>query len=104
MLYIISVYDGYSRLYSAAGRYTAADKAAEVAVEMAPGDCVIHHCNVIHRADKNLSSSMERRALAVTYQAKSCEIDWAHKEYMARQIAEQGFTGGSTPLKAKLPA
>jgi ectoine hydroxylase-related dioxygenase (phytanoyl-CoA dioxygenase family) len=62
---------GYSRLYSAAGRYTAADKAAEVAVEMAPGDCVIHHCNVIHRADKNLSPSMERRALAARRRAAS---------------------------------
>jgi hypothetical protein len=83
-------------------RYDAADQMAEVAVEMQPGDCVIHHCNVLHRADPNLSATSERRAVACVYQAKSCEIDWAHKEYMAKQIQEQGFDGGTAPSKANV--
>ena len=56
----------------------------------------------LHRADANTSASLDRRAVACVYQAKSCEIDWAHKEFMAKQIAEQGFDGGTVPVKAKL--
>ena len=50
------------------------DEANEVKAMGAPGDLFAHHCNIIHRADANLSSG-SRRAMAIVYDVASAVID-----------------------------
>lgn len=54
--------------------YTGADRAAEVAIHLQPGDAVAHHGNTIHRADPN-GSDRHRRAFAMVFQGVSCRRD-----------------------------
>lgn len=56
--------------------YADADRAAEVAVHLRPGDAVAHHGNTIHRADANFSDR-HRRGFAMVFQGVSCRRDEA---------------------------
>ena len=62
-------------------------QAREVAVgSLQPGDCIVHHCNAIHRADANDSppdSGRHRRSVAVVYSGESAVQDKvALQEYL----------------------
>ncbi|MBI84606.1 MAG: phytanoyl-CoA dioxygenase [Planctomycetaceae bacterium] len=47
----------------------------ETPVVLNPGDLVIHHCEVIHRADVNRSTRRHRRSLALVYQGANVKLD-----------------------------
>ena len=55
--------------------YGPQDQANEVAVHLQPGDAVVHHGEIIHRADPNRSSQRHRRAFAMVFEGVSCKID-----------------------------
>ena len=55
--------------------YGADDEELEVAVHLRRGDAVVHHCEVIHRADPNRSTKRHRRAAAMVFNGISCRID-----------------------------
>ncbi|MBM3458447.1 MAG: phytanoyl-CoA dioxygenase family protein [Armatimonadetes bacterium] len=55
--------------------YGEADRQREVAIELAPGDLVVHHGELIHRADPNRTRDRQRRAFAIVYKGESCERD-----------------------------
>ncbi len=55
--------------------YGPQDQANEVAVHLQPGDAVVHHGEVIHRADPNRSSQRHRRAFAMVFEGVSCKVD-----------------------------
>lgn len=52
--------------------YGDADRERETAITLEPGDAVIHHCELVHRADANRSESRERRAFAIVFRGESC--------------------------------
>lgn len=52
-----------------------ADRAREVAVCLQPGDAVVHHGEMIHRADANRSPLRHRRAFAMVMEGESCRRD-----------------------------
>ncbi len=52
-----------------------ADRAAEVAVTLAPGDLVAHHGETIHRADPNRSATRHRRGFAMVFRGESVQRD-----------------------------
>lgn len=55
--------------------YDSKDEAMEVVVGLQPGDAVVHHGEIIHRADPNQSTSRHRRAFAMVYKGVSCKVD-----------------------------
>lgn len=55
--------------------YGLADTAREVRVCLRPGDAVVHHGELVHRADPNRSPSRHRRAFAMVFQGVSCRRD-----------------------------
>lgn len=55
--------------------FSDADEAQEVAVSLQPADAVVHHCEAIHRADSNRSTTRHRRAFAIVYEGVSCKVD-----------------------------
>lgn len=57
--------------------YGEADRAAETAIRLQPGDAVVHHGETIHRADANASADRHRRAFAVVLQGESSARDEA---------------------------
>ena len=57
--------------------YTAEDFTREVAILLAPGDAVVHHGMMIHRADANLSAARHRRSFALVFKGESCRRDEA---------------------------
>ena len=61
--------------FSQTAEWTDADTAAEVALTLAPGDCVVHHVGVLHRADANCAPDRSRLAIGCVYQADSCTLD-----------------------------
>ena len=64
--------------------YRAADTAREVKVCLRPGDAVVHHGGMIHRAEANRSATRHRRAFAMVMQGESCRRDEeAYARYMA---------------------
>lgn len=53
------------------------DLDAEVAVELNPGDAVVHHYGCLHRAEANHAvDGRSRLAIACVYQADSCHSMW----------------------------
>lgn len=60
------------------------DTQREVAVCLEPGDAVIHHGEMIHRADANRSATRNRRAFAMVMEGESCRRD---EEAFARYLA-----------------
>ena len=75
--------------------YGPKDEEMEVMVEMQPGDAVVHHAEIIHRADPNQSASRHRRAFAMVYKGVSCKIDEEakrlHDEAFKKQHREMGL-------------
>lgn len=51
------------------------DQAHEVQVHLQPGDAVVHHGNMVHRAEPNRSPTRNRRAFAMVCQGVSCRRD-----------------------------
>lgn len=73
--------------------YGDADRAREVAAIVEPGDVVIHHSMVIHRADAN-PSDQQRRAIGLVYYAgkarKDEEATAAHQALVKTKWADDG--------------
>ena len=70
------------------------DEAIEVVTGLEAGDAVAHHCEVIHRADPNRSSTRHRRAFAIVFEGVSCEIDHeAKKKYTDSMQAQHKGMG-----------
>jgi len=65
--------------------YGPADEARETPIELAPGDAVVHHGWLIHRADPNRSSTRHRRGFALVYKSTRCQAD---PELLARHAAD----------------
>ena len=59
--------------------YSEADRAKEVVLDsLMPGDAVVHHCQIVHRAEENtadISSGLMRRAFGVVFKGVSARID-----------------------------
>ena len=51
------------------------------------GDCIIHHCEVIHGSDKNLSN-FDRIGIAISYKNKSSKIDIIGKKLYEKKVKE----------------
>ena len=51
------------------------DEAIETAMQLEPGDAVVHRCETIHRADPNRSTSRHRRAFVLVFEGVSCRRD-----------------------------
>jgi phytanoyl-CoA hydroxylase len=74
--------------------YGEADRAAEVAVPMEPGDAVIHHGDTIHRAEANKSLTRHRRSFAMVFKGLSCRRDEAaHARYLEAARAQRQELG-----------
>jgi phytanoyl-CoA hydroxylase len=74
--------------------YGPADRAAEVAAHLQPGDAVAHHGNTIHRADPNRSPGRHRRAFAMVFRGASCRRDEeAFARYQAAVKAQHAAHG-----------
>jgi phytanoyl-CoA hydroxylase len=59
------------------------DEATEAVIELNAGDVAVHHCEIIHRADPNVSATRSRRAFAMVYYGESCRLDEkAHRRYL----------------------
>lgn len=77
--------------------YGDADRAAEVAVPMEPGDAVIHHGDTIHRAEANRSLTRHRRSFAMVFKGASCQRDEAaHARYLDAAKAQRQALGLGT--------
>jgi phytanoyl-CoA hydroxylase len=60
------------------------DTDREVAITAQPNDLLIHHGEMIHRADANTSSARHRRSFAMVIRASSCQRDEsAYQKYLA---------------------
>jgi len=55
--------------------YDDQDRDQEVVVHAQPGDLLIHHGDMIHRAEANRSSIRHRRSFAMVFQGQSCSRD-----------------------------
>ena len=74
--------------------YGDADRAAEVAIPLRPGDAVAHHGNTIHRAEPNRSPTRHRRAFAIVFRGTSCRRDEeAFARYQAAVKAQHAAMG-----------
>jgi phytanoyl-CoA hydroxylase len=76
--------------------YSPEEEATERTIHLAPGDAAAHHCETIHRADPNRSSSRHRRAFACVFNGVSAQLDeTAHAAYVARKNAQHQGLGVS---------
>lgn len=62
------------------------DTAAEVAAIVEPGDVILHHCMIIHRADAN-HSDHSRSALGFVYDAERAVKDEARRDAYTKELA-----------------
>ena len=71
------------------------ERAREEQIFCEPGDLVIHHGEVIHRADPNRTRDQQRRAFAVVYHAESARRDETaflkYQQRLNRQHQEMGL-------------
>jgi phytanoyl-CoA hydroxylase len=65
--------------------YSDDDRAAEVAIRAEPGDLIVHHCQIVHRADPN-RSDRRRWALGLVYFAGRARIDRAARDARNRAV------------------
>ena len=65
--------------------YGEADRAAERAIIASPGDLIVHHCMIVHRADPNPSDRL-RRALGMVYNAGRARVTKNSEEYVEALI------------------
>jgi phytanoyl-CoA hydroxylase len=56
---------------------------------MQPGDVVVHHGEIIHRADPNRSATRQRRAFAMNFEGVSCRVDEEAKQRQAEAAKKQ---------------
>ena len=74
--------------------YGPEDEAAEVLIELEPGDLVCHHGEIIHRADANRSQTLSRRAFALVAVGISCQRDeGALQNYLASVSIQHANAG-----------
>lgn len=75
--------------------YGPADQAAEVSIHLQPGDAVIHHGEMIHRAEPNRTSDRNRRAFAMVVRGVSCrhdkEADQRYRQALKDQHEKMGL-------------
>jgi phytanoyl-CoA hydroxylase len=73
--------------------WSGADDTAEVQMEAGPGDILVHHSLMIHRANKN-GSERDRKSLGFIFYRDDVEIDEdahaAYKETLHQSLSEQG--------------
>ena len=69
--------------------YGSNDEAMEEVVKMEPGDVVVHHGQMIHRADPNQSKTRNRRAFAMVYYGVSCNVDEEAKQLHVKTLKNQ---------------
>ena len=68
--------------------YGDADTEAEVAIHANPGDLIVHHCMIVHRADANLSDR-NRAALGLVYFARRARADQDRAEAYRKELWTQ---------------
>ncbi|MEC7842238.1 MAG: phytanoyl-CoA dioxygenase family protein [Candidatus Latescibacterota bacterium] len=68
--------------------YGDADFEAEVAICAEPGDLIVHHCMIVHRADANLSAR-NRAALGLVYFARRARVDEERAEAYRKELWTQ---------------
>ena len=75
--------------------YSPEDEVREAVVRMQPRDVVVHHAEIIHRADPNRSETRHRRAFAMVFEGVSCKIDEEarrlHKVVLKSQHRDMGL-------------
>ena len=69
--------------------YGDADRQREVKILLEAGDAVIHHCNLIHRADANSTADRHRRAFAMVCPGQSCRLDKDANQRIAQSARDQ---------------
>ena len=69
--------------------YCSKDEEMEKIVDMEPGDVVVHHGEIIHRADPNQSTTRHRRAFAMVYYGVSCKVDEEAKQLHIKEFKNQ---------------
>lgn len=69
--------------------YGPQDEAREVQILLQPGDAVVHHCELIHRAEPNTSTTRSRRAFAMVFRGVSCQVDEAGYQRYSEQVKKQ---------------
>ncbi len=69
--------------------YGPKDEEMELVVDMQPGDVVVHHGEMIHRAGPNQSTTRHRRAFAMVYYGVNCEVDEAAKQLHVETLKNQ---------------
>jgi len=60
----------------------------DIVMETRPGDILVHHCNLIHRAEKNESIDKRRRAIGVIFIPIICKADTQLVKYHNDQLSE----------------
>ena len=84
--------------------YSETDQSREVVLnDLKPGDAVVHHCQVVHRAEENtapISSGQMRRAFGVVFRGASANVDEAAHAAHIQSIKEQGLPGGGAAREA----
>lgn len=84
--------------------YSEADRSREVVLnDLQPGDAVVHHCQVVHRAEENtapLASGQMRRAFGVVFRGVSAKVDEVAHAAHIQSIKEQGLPGGGAAREA----
>lgn len=65
------------------------DEERETAVKLQRGDLVVHHCETIHRADPNRSTTRHRRAFAMVFFGRSCCRDEESRQTYAAKLQQQ---------------
>jgi ectoine hydroxylase-related dioxygenase (phytanoyl-CoA dioxygenase family) len=68
--------------------YGDADFEAEVAICAEPGDLIVHHCMIVHRADANLSAR-NRAALGLVYFARRARVNEERAEAYRKKLWTQ---------------
>ncbi len=74
--------------------YGDSEKAREEEIYCEPGDLVVHHGEVIHRADPNRTRDQQRRAFAIVYYTESAQRDEvAYQKYQQRLASQHQQMG-----------
>lgn len=82
--------------------YGPEDEEAEVALQLNPGDALIHHGWTIHRAEPNTSATRHRQAFAIVFEGESCKPDLeAKKEYNETLNSQREEHGLETSVSAE---
>ena len=69
--------------------------AAEAAMIVEPGDVIVHHCMIIHRADAN-HSNRSRAALGFVYHAERAVQDLERRDAYCKELAARWKAEGKS--------